>query len=431
MILPRHVLGGPGHSSPSDKLNIAGIGVGGQGGGDLRQMESENITALCDVDWKRAARTVERHPDVPRYEDFRVMLDTQKDIDAVVIGAPDHIHAVAAMAAIGMGKHVFCEKPLTYSIGEARLVTEAARKAGVATQMGNQGHASETIRLLCEWIWDGAIGDVREVHAWTPHPVWPQGIDRPQDEPRIPDTLNWDLWLGPAAERPYHPAYLPQLWRGWWDFGTGGLGDMGCHIFDHIFWSLKLGPPRSIEASHSWFVPEVTWDKPRNTETFPRASIVTYRFPAREGFPPLKLVWYDGGLMPSRPEELEEGRRMGDTYGGALYIGEKGKILCGSHGANGLRIIPEAKMQAYTLPPKSLPRSSGHYAEWIAACKGGEKACSNFDYAGPMTEAVLLGNLALLTDETLYWDSKNLKITNIPELNRHIHRIYRDGWDLG
>jgi hypothetical protein len=394
-------------------------------------MEHENIVALCDVDWDRAVRMVKRHRSVPRYDDFRVMLEKQKDIDAVVIGTPDHIHAAAALAAIELGKHVFCEKPLTYSIGEARMVTEAARRAGVATQMGNQGHASESIRRLCEWIWDGAIGDVTEIHAWTPHPVWPQGIDRPEDTPPVPQNLNWDLWLGPAPERPYHPAYLPQLWRGWWDFGTGGLGDMGCHILDHVYWSLKLVPPVSVEASHSWYVAdEMTWDKKRNIETYPRASMVTYHFPAREGFPPLKLVWYDGGLMPSRPEELEEGRRMGDTYGGALYIGDKGKILCGSHGANGARIIPEEKMKAYDQPPKSLPRSRGHYEEWIAACKGGEAARSNFDYAGPLTEIVLLGNLALRTEEKLYWDAENLKVKNVGELDEHIFRRYRRGWSL-
>ena len=432
VIVRRHVLGGRGWKAPSDKLNVAGIGVGGQGGGDLRQMEGENIAALCDVDWDRAAGMVKRHPMAPRYDDFRVMLEKSKDIDAVVIGAPDHVHAAAAMAAIRMGKHVYCEKPLTYSISEARRVTEAAREAGVATQMGNQGHAMESIRLLCEWIWDGAVGEIREVHAWTPHPVWPQGIDRPTGTPDVPETLNWDLWLGPAPERPYHPAYLPQLWRGWWDFGTGGLGDMGCHIFDHIYWAMKLVPPISVEATHSWFVADrITWDKPRNSETYPRASMVTYRFPARQEFPPLKLVWYDGGLLPSRPEELEDGRKMGDTYGGALYIGDKGKILCGSHGANGARIIPESKMRDYAQPPKSLKRSIGHHAEWIAACKGGEPAGSNFDYAGPMTEIVLLGNMAMRTEEKIYWDADNLRVRNVPELDQHIFRSYRKGWSLG
>jgi predicted dehydrogenase len=361
MILPRRVLGGKGYVAPSDKLNIAGIGVGGQGGGDLAGMIGENIVALCDVDWARAAKSFESFPDAKRYCDFRVMLEKQKDIDAVVVGTSDHVHAAATMAALGLGKHVYCEKPLTYSVFEARTVTKAAREAKVATQMGNQGHAMESIRLLCEWIWDGAIGNVTEVQAWTPHPVWPQGmLHRPAETPPVPDTLSWDLWLGPAPVRPYHPCYLPRLWRGWLDFGTGGLGDMGCHIFDHIVWSLKLGAPESVEATVSAFVPDtMTWDKPVNTETYPQASIVTYKFPAREGFPPLTLTWYDGGLMPPRPEELPDGIRMGDAFGGALYIGDKGKILCGSHGADGLRIISEERMRDYVRPPKRFPVPSG------------------------------------------------------------------------
>ena len=431
LVVPRHVLGGRGYQAPSDRLNIAGIGVGGQGGGDISRMEKENIVALCDVDWERAARTMKKFPQAKRYEDFRVMLDKQKDIDAVVVATPDHVHAVAALTAIHLGKHVFCEKPLTHTLYEARLLTEAARSTGVATQMGNQGHAMESIRLLREWIQDGAIGEVGEVHAWTPHPVWPQGIGRPVETPPVPDTLNWDLWLGPAPYRPYHPAYVPQKWRGWWDFGTGGLGDMGCHIFDHIVWALKLGAPTSVESSFSEFVPDkMTWDKPRNTETYPRASIVTYKFPPREGFPALTLTWYDGGLMPARPMELPDDRQMGDTYGGALYVGTKGKILCGSHGANGLRILPEERMQAYSRPPKTLPRSIGHYEEWIRACKGGEAADSNFDYAGPLTETVLLGNVALRTRTKLTWDEKEMRFPNCPEADTYVHRTYREGWSL-
>ncbi len=262
LIVPRAVLGGTGGKPPSEKLNIAGIGVGGMGATDLKGMETENIVALCDVDDERAAETFARYPKAKKYKDFRKMLDKQKDIDAVVVATPDHTHAVAAMTAIKMGKHVYCEKPLTYSIYEARKLTEAAKQAGVATQqagvatqMGIQGHATESIRLLCEWIGDGAIGDVHEVHAWTPHPVWPQGIDRPKETPPVPETLAWDFWLGPAPYRPYNPCYLKMLWRGWWDFGTGGLGDMGCHIFDPIVYSLKLGAPLSVEASYSMFVP--------------------------------------------------------------------------------------------------------------------------------------------------------------------------------
>jgi hypothetical protein len=431
IILPRHVLGGQGHTAPSDKLNIAGIGIGGMGSADLQDMRTENIVALCDVDWRYAAQTFEAFPDAARYKDYRVMLDKQKDIDAVVVATPDHTHAVISMAAIKMGKHVYCEKPLTYSIQEARLLTQEAKKAKVATQMGIQGHATESIRLLCEWIWDGAIGPVREVHAFTPHPVWPQGVDRPADTPPVPETLDWDLWLGPAPERPYHPAYHPGVWRGWWDFGTGGLGDMGCHILDHTFWSMKLGHPTSVEASSSIFVSQsMNWNKERNKESYPQATIVRYRFPARGDMPPLKLVWYDGGLMPEWPDELEPGRRLGDQYGGAVYIGDKGKIVCGSHGANGLRIVPESRMLEYERPPKSIPRSPGHRQEWIAACKGGPPAAADFDYSGPLTELVLAGNIALRTDQRLEWDGENMKVTNHPELNQYVHREYRKGWTL-
>ena len=431
MIVPRHVLGGKGFTAPSDKLNIAGIGVGGMGGHNIKEMQTQNIVALCDVDWVHARKTFDLFPQAKRYQDFRKMLEQQKDIDAVVVSTPDHTHVVAAMAAIQHGKHVYCEKPLTYSVFEARQLSAAARQAKVATQMGTQGHAMESARLLCEWIWDGAIGPVREVHAWTPHPVWPQGIERPTDTPPVPDTLDWDLWLGPAPYRPYHPAYLPALWRGWWDFGTGGLGDMGCHIFDPIFWALKLGHPTSVEASHSIFVREpMNWKKQRNTESFPQASIVYYRFPARGEMPPLKLTWYDGGLMPETPEELEEGRKMGDQFGGVLYIGDKGKILTGSHGANGVRIIPESKMNAYQKPAATLARSIGHREEWIEACKGGQPAGANFDYAGPLTEVVLLGNIALRTGKKLLWDGENMKFTNVPAANQYLHREYRAGWTL-
>ncbi|MGH7136346.1 MAG: Gfo/Idh/MocA family protein [Pirellulales bacterium] len=430
-IVPRHVLGGKSFKAPSDKLNIAGIGVGGMGAADLRDMEGEQIVALCDVDAKQAAATFQRYPQARRYKNFRQMLGEEKDIDAVVVATPDHVHAVAAMAAIKAGKHVYCEKPLAHTVSEARKLTEAARAAGVATQMGNQGHASESIRRLCEWIWDGAIGEVYEVHAWTPHPVWPQGMDRPKETPAVPDTLAWDLWLGPAPYRPYHPAYLPAMWRGWWDFGTGGLGDMGCHILDHVVWSLKLVAPSSVEASHSTFVPTgLNWNKPKNNETYPRASLVTYRFAAREGFGPLTLTWYDGGLMPARPEELPDGEPMGDTYGGALYIGSKGKIICGSHGANGAKIIPPAKMEAYKQPPATLPRSIGHRQEWLQACRGGPKPGSNFDYAGPLTEIVLLGNVALRTGSKLSWDAEKREFTGAADANNYLHRDYREGWSL-
>jgi hypothetical protein len=430
MFVSRSVLGGSGQPAPSDRLNIAGVGIGGMGGADLEDMETENIVALCDVDWDYAASRFQRYPNAKRYRDFREMLDKQKDIDAVVVGTPDHNHAVVAMAAMKAGKHVYVEKPMAYSVQEARALRDYARQAKLATQMGNQGHAMESIRLLCEWIWDGAIGPVREVHAWTPHPVWPQGLDRPTDTPPVPANLDWDLWLGPAPARPYHPVYHPAQWRGWWDFGTGGLGDMGCHILDHTFWALKLGAPESVQASCSIFVPKgLNWNKKLNTESYPQASIVRYKFPARGDMPAVKVVWYDGGLMPERPEELEPGRKMGDQYGGAVYIGDKGKIMTGSHGANGLRIIPESKMAEYQKPPKTLPRSIGHRQEWIAACKGQGAPGSNFEYAAGLTEFVLLGNIALrLWDQKLEWNGE--KFTNSEEANGYLGREFRKGWTL-
>ena len=382
-VVPGHVLGLNGATPPSGKLNIAGIGIGGQGAGDLNQLTSENIVALCDVDWSHGAGTFKKFPNAKPYKDFRKMLEEQKDIDAVVVATPDHVHAPASMMAIKMGKHVYCEKPLTHSVYEARKIAEAAREHKVATQMGNQGQASEETRRLCEFVWDGAIGPVGEAHIWTDRPsnglfneYWPQGVGRPKETPAVPPTLEWDLWLGPAPNRPYHPAYLPFKWRGWWDFGTGALGDIGCHAFDPVFRALKLGPATSVEASSSRV----------NEETFPLASMVTYRFPARGDMPPLKLTWSDGGIRPPRPEALGNGQLMGDN--GRLLIGDKGMIL-------GNRILPESRRKEYPDPPKTLPRSIGHHKEWIEACKGGKPGGSNFDWAGPLAETVLLGNVAL------------------------------------
>jgi len=329
------------------------------------------------------------------------------------------------MTAIRMGKHVYCQKPLTHSVFEARSLAVEARRQGVATQMGNQGHASEETRRLCELIQGGAIGPVREVHSWTDRPsrglfaeYWPQGVGRPDDRPPVPDHLHWDLWLGPAPERPYHPAYAPFRWRGWWDFGTGALGDIGCHSLDPIFRALDLHAPLSFQATSTRV----------NSETYPLASIVEHRFGPRGDRPPVTLTWYDGGLKPPRPPELEPGFAMGD--GGTLYVGDKGKML-------GLHIFPESRRAGFEEPPRILPRSIGHYREWIEACKGGEAAGSNFDISGPLTETVLLGNVALrpelrekLTQQALEWDWENLKITNLPEANDFLHRPYREGWTL-
>lgn len=423
-IVPSYVLGRNGDTPPSEKLNIAGVGVGGMGGSNVNAASGENIVALCDVDDNYAAGTFKRYPKAKIYRDYRKMLDQQKEIDAVIVATPDHTHAVISMAAIKSGKNVYCQKPLTHCVYEARMLTEAARKAGVVTQMGNQGHSGEGIRLVCEWIWDGAIGAVREVHAWTNRPIWPQGLDRPEDTPAVPDTLDWDLWLGPAPERPYNPVYLPFSWRGWWDFGTGALGDMACHIIDPVFWALKLGYPSGVEACAT----EV------NSESAPVASIVRYEFPERGDMPPVKLTWYDGGMMPARPEELEPNRRMGDNEGGVLFVGDKGKLVCGCYGSSP-RLIPETKMQEYQRPEKTIARvdgaEGGHERDWIRCCKEGRQPSSSFDYSGPLTETVVMGNLAIRCNgKKLDWDGLNMKVTNVDEANQYVRDQYRQGWSL-
>jgi predicted dehydrogenase len=421
-IVPRYVLGGAGFKPPSEKLNIAAVGIGGVGKNNIKACENENIIALCDVDWRYAAPAFQDYPNAKKYKDFRKMLEEEKDIDAVIVATPDHTHAVIAMVAVKMGKHVYVQKPLTWSIDEARKLTEAAREAKVATQMGNQGHSSEEIRVLCEMIWSGAIGNVREVYAWSDRPAWPQGIGRPTDTPPVPAGMEWDIWLGPAPTRPYHPCYHPFTWRGWLDFGTGALGDMGCHIMDHAFWALKLGHPTSVEAYNSARCVK-NWEKVENKETFPDASIVRYEFPARGDMPAVRMTWFDGGLKPPRPAELEKERNLGTN--GVIFIGDKGVIAEG-------RLIPESKMKDMPRPPKSIPRIEGtHEQNWINACKGGPAACSNFDNAGPLTEIVLLGSVAVrMGGKTLEWDGPNMKITNVPEANELVSRKYRDGWTL-
>jgi len=404
---------GPRKDSPNERLNVAGIGVGGMGSGNMKTARQLglNLVAICDVNL-RAARTVAKDlPNAKLYQDYRVMLEKERGIDAVIIATPDHHHAFATVAALELGKHVYCEKPLTHSVYEARRVAEAARKAGTATQMGNAGQASDSVRRTSEYIWAGAIGPVREAHVWTNRPIWPQGIERPKEVHRLPREFDWDLWLGPAPERPFNHIYHPFRWRGWWDFGTGALGDIGCHSFHPVFKVLKLGHPTSVEATSTKVF----------EETFPLGSIVRYRFPAREDMPPLDLIWYDGGLKPPRPDEFPDGQDLGD--GGTLYIGDNGKMLNG-------RIIPESRMREYEAPPETLPRSPGHWQEWVQACKGGEPAGANFGFAGPLTEVVLLGNIALRTGKKLLWDAPNLQITNVPEANAYLRRAYRDGWRL-
>ncbi len=429
-IVPRHVIGGSGFKAPSDRLNIAGIGIGGKGKDNLAECvkAGENIVALCDVDEDYAGEVFKKYPDAKPYKDFRVMLEKQKDIDACIIATPDHSHAVIALTAMQLGKHVYVQKPLTRTVAESRALTEAARKYKVATQMGNEGHSKESVRILTEWIWDGAIGEVYEVHAWTDRPWWLHGIYRPYEKPDVPEKLDWDLWLGPAAYRPYHPLYLPWVWRGWWDFGTGALGDMGCHVLDIVYTALKLEPPTSIEACSPVIYAQRHVRKDTMPDTAPVASIVRYQFPTKNKKKALTITWYDGGLLPARPQELEAERNMGDN--GLLFIGDQGTILTGIYG-EGARIIPEEKMKKYKLPKKSLPRIEGtHEQNWIQACKGGEPACANFDYSGPFTEIVLLGNVALRAGQRIEWDAQKMKVINLESANQFVSSTYRAGWSV-
>jgi predicted dehydrogenase len=420
MVVPRHVLGGAGHQAPSDRLNIASIGAGGVCAHYIESCSPENIAALCDVDDARAAETYTRYPSARRYRDFRRMLESEKDLDACIIGTPDHTHALACAAAMRSGLHVYCAKPLTRTISEARFLTDLARRTGVVTQMSTQQNASDDHRLLCEWLWSGVIGDVLEVHLWSDRPIWPQGIARPAEQPAVPAGLDWQLWLGPAPQRPYHPAYVPFAWRGWWDFGTGALGDMGCHGFDPVVTALRLTQPLSVEAGST----------PMNGDSFPAGSIVQYEFPEREGGPALRFTWYDGGLKPPRPAELSGAERMDYGSGGTLYVGTKGKLITGAAG-NKPRLIPEQKMRDFQPPTPTLKRSPGHYREWIDACKGGAKPGVPFEYGGGLTEMVLLGNIALrCPGRKLIWDYENMQIVGDAEANRFIREPYHNGWNL-
>ncbi len=431
--IPRRLFGS---TAPSNRLNIAGIGIGGMGASNLHACESENIVALCDVDSSYSSKVFSRYPKAKVYKDYRALLDKEKDLDAVIIATPDHTHAVITMAALEAGKHVYCQKPLTHTVHEARKITEAARLSKVQTQMGNQGHSSNEIRQLKEWLTDGVIGDVTEVHAWTDRPVggdpWSTFAVQamPKDTPPVPETLDWDLWLGPVHFRPYHPDYHPLKWRAWLDFGTGALGDMGCHILDPAFWALDLGAPESIQATSTHWEPDVS------SQTFPRASIVRYVFAARGKRPPVKLTWYDGRLMPPIPPEMEPDRKLPTS--GALIIGEKGVIVHGSHGAAGMRLIPEAKWEGYKPPEPTIRRvpkgQNGHEADWLRACKEGSDgvpASSTFEYGGALTEMVLLGMIAIrVKNQILEWDAEKSRFKNNDQANELLHIKYRDGWKL-
>jgi hypothetical protein len=422
-IVPRHVLG-RGFTAPSDKLNIACIGCGGKGRSDIDGIATESVYALCDVDWGMALDAFQNYPKAKRYRDFREMLDKEgRSIDAVTVSTPDHTHAAAGLLAMKQGKHAFIQKPLARTIGEVRALAQAARQYKVATQMGNQGHANEATRLIREWVEAGAIGTVREVHCWTNRPWWPQGIDRPLEEYHVPQTLDWNLWLGPAAERPYHPGYAPFKWRGWWDFGTGSLGDMACHIMDAAFWTLDLGTPTRIE-------PEST---PLFKETAPATSRITYWFPAKGNRPEVKVVWRDGGVYPPRPAELaDDAPWPPDTGGGQLWIGSAGKLVAGTY-ADDPTLLDAAKMADITAHPvpQKYPRSPGVYAEWIAAAKGGAPAGSAFDrHAGAFTEMALLGCLAVRMGRTLEVNPQTGDITSPAVPAEWVKPTYRTGFVL-
>lgn len=446
-IVPRHVLGA-GYQAPSDTVNVAIVGyIMGMGTSNLNNVaKSDNIVALCDCDESDAANkalskngTLEKFPKATRYKDFRVMFDKQKDIDAVLVATPDHNHAVIAMAAMQLGKHVYVQKPLTRTVSEARALTEAARKYKVVTQMGNQGHSEEGLRLMQEWFNAGAIGPVREVHCWTNRPIWPQGMPRPAETPAVPEGLDWDLWIGPSPMRPYHPTYHPFGWRAWQDFGAGAMGDMGCHVMDAAFTVLKLGAPTSVIASTAFNVLRVKNDqgefenqRVEYNDSYPPSSVIHLSFPERGSLPPVKLHWYDGGILPERPEDLEPDRTMPQS--GTIFVGEKGKMWCETY-SESPRLIPESAMTAFVRPPKTLPRvpdgRAGHERNWLDAIRQKGQAVSNFDYAGPFTESVLLGNVALRYPGTrLSWDAPNMKITNMPDADQFLRHQYRAGWSL-
>jgi predicted dehydrogenase len=421
LIVPRHVLGGPGHRPPSDTLNIACVGVGGKGWEDAHGVAGERIVALCDVDDERAARTYTRFPDANRYRDFRRMLDAEPGLDAVTVSTADHTHAVIAIAAMLAGKHVFCQKPLTRTIAEVRKLMDVARETGVVTQMGNQGHADEGTRQIREIIEAGLIGAVREVHFWTDRPIWPQALDRPEESHPVPAHLDWDLWLGPAPYRPFHTDYYaPFNWRGWWDFGTGALGDIGCHVMDAAFWALDLRNPARIEA-------ETTT---RFEETAPAVSRVTYQFPATPARPAVSATWRDGTLGFPRLPEIDA--PFPNPENGQLFVGEKGLLAAGWLGENPRLYPSRLHDEVMSNPPApKYARTPGVYLEWIEAIKQGGRAGSDFvEHSGPLTELVLLGNLAVRTGEVIEWDSAQMRVTSSDAANAFVGEAARPGWEI-
>lgn len=453
-IVPRFTLG-RGFVAPSDKLNIAGIGVGGKAEVNLPlayNNGTDNIVALCDADDRQAVNGRKRWSKAPYYKDYRIMLEKEnRHIDAVIITTPDHMHAVQAMTAMQLGKHVYCEKPLTHDIYEARALTRAAAKYKLVTQMGNQGSSGDDTRLIETWVQDGLIGKVTTVHVWTNRPTWPQGIPTPEDKISVPSELDWDLWLGTAPYRDYTAHYLPAIWRGWVDFGTGALGDMGCHFMDVPFRALKLGYPVSVETSvgsvFTGFFKEAIYP-----DSYPPSAKTHIQFPARNEMPPVEMIWYDGGIRPKRPTELLPDENMGDQDGGIIFEGTKGKIMAGLFGGKPT-LLPTRLMNEMQLPKSKFALveggTEGHQQQWVKACKKGYGAytSSSFDKSGPLTETVLMGNLAVrsynyfetntkgkrLFDgrKKLLWDGENMRITNFEPANQFVKRSYRKNWSLG
>jgi predicted dehydrogenase len=416
---------GRASQSPNEKLNIAFIAAGGRANANIQAIKAlqQNIVAFSDVDDNRAKKSYDANPNVPRFKDFRKMLDEVKGIDAVVVSTPDHMHAPASMDAMNRGKHVYCEKPLTHSMYEAKLLRETAAKNKVATQMGNLGTGYSGFRTGVETIRSGVIGPVHTVHVWTDRPgkYWKQGLDTPTAHETAPPTLDWDLWLGPVAARPYHKVFCPHDWRGWFDFGCGSLGDMGCHTANLPFMGLQLGTPTTISA-------ETSEPKP---DCFPAWSIITYEFPARGDQPPVKFVWYDGGK--TAPVDLMPGKKL--VKSGCLLIGEKGNLFSPDDYGVTHKLFPEEKFTDVKPPERSLPRQEGpaqlaHYREWIQAIKTGSKTLTNFDYATRLTEVCLLGNLAVRTGKKINWDAAAMKAAGCPEADKYIHPEFRSGWSI-
>jgi len=457
-IVPRYVIGGKGYLAPSDTLYVAGIGAGGKGTSDIANFAKSGkaeISFLCDVDTRRAATSITNFPKAKFYKDYREMLDKEhKSIDAVSVSTPDHQHAVQALAAMQLGKHVYVQKPLTHDIYEARMLTQAAVKYKVVTQMGNQGASGDGVRQMREWYDAGTIGDATEVYCWTNRPVWPQGIPWSANKADVPAELDWDLWLNTAPYKDYVNKLVPFNWRGWWDYGTGALGDMACHIIEPAFRTLGLGYPDSVECSvGSVYVDE--FQRGYFPESCPPSSHVTMNFPGKDGKPNVKFHWMDGGIQPERPEELGPNEMMGDGGNGVLMIGTKGKMMCSTYGANP-QLLPTSRTKEVNVPQKyaRVPGGSetGHYFQWVEACIAGYgkmEVSSPFEIAGPLTESILMGNLAIRSYDIrkprannsnqfdypgryikLLWDGPNMKITNFDEANQFVRREYRQGWQM-